>query len=159
MDATAAVGAFNINNDKPATVLPILSDNTQVWDDGTYTGAGLTWSAAGKSDDAGNGPFTSNPQTTSGTLTFDSAIGGPFVISLKGSNTFSLYYFDASFANVTSIDFDMIGAAQNKQGKSQDLSHASLFTAGGKPTGVPSPTAALAGLGLLGLIASRRRRG
>lgn len=33
------------------------------------------------------------------------------------------------------------------------------FVTGGTPTGIPSPTAALAGLGLLGLIAARRRRG
>ena len=46
--------------------------------------------------------------------------------------------------------------------------HAQAFASGGSesfvstphtpPTGVPSPTAALAGMGLLGLIASRRRR-
>lgn len=123
--------------------LPLLNDDDVFGD--------IDWTNAGKSDDSGNGPFTSNPGGTTGTLTFDSPQSGPFVISLKGSRQFTLYYF-ADAVDVDCIDFTMIDKA--------GLSHASLFVAGGTPpTGIPSPTAALAGLGLLGFIGARRRRG
>ena len=154
--ASAGISCFNISdadtiygpvtgNDAGAKdkALPLLNDDDVFGD--------LDWTSLGKSDDGGNGPFTSNPGGTTGTLTLDNKLSGPFVISLKGSNQFTLYYF-ADAVDVECIDFTMIDKA--------GLSHASLFTAQGTPTtGVPSPTAALAGLGLLGLIASRRRRG
>ena len=50
----------------------------------------------GKSDDAGNGPFTSNPGGTSGTLTFDTPITGWFVIGLKAATNYSYYLFEAN---------------------------------------------------------------
>lgn len=155
-NATAAYGHVD-GNDKTAIVLGLLND-------ADVFGSEYTWSDAGKSDGGGNGPFTSNPQSTTGKLTFDNPTSGPFVISLKAANYFSLYYFDASFVDATSVMFNTIGTSQNKQGKAQDLSHASLFVAKAgdtppPPTGVPSPTAALAGLGLLGMLAARRRRG
>lgn len=153
LNATAAYGNVS-GNDKPADVYALINASGA-----DVFGTGLTWSLAGKSDDGGNGPFTSNPETTAGKLTFDSPATGAFVLSLKASNYFSLYYFDASFAGTTSIDFNTIGTSTNNKGKAQGLSHASLFTANGTPTtAVPSPTAAIAGLGLMGLLVSRRRR-
>jgi len=162
LGATAVIGPID-GNDKPTgkpgsiAAIDLLNGDGSGWTGSFDTG--LDWSFEGSSDDSAGGPFTGNVESNAGTLTFDTPMTGAFAISLKAANFYSLYYFDASFAGTTSIDFDTIGTATNPQGKAQDLSHASLFTAGGTPpTGVPSPTAALAGLGLMGLLVSRRRR-
>lgn len=113
-----------------------------------------TWTFVGKSDDANNGPFTGNPGTTSGTLTFDSPISGNFAIALKASNSFSLYVWQG-VSGVTSIDFSTMGTALNPQGRPQALSHATLYVGA-----IPEPgTYALmfAGLGVVGLMARRRK--
>jgi hypothetical protein len=119
---------------------------------------GSTFTYVGKSDDAGNGPFTSNPAVNmGGTLTFDSAISGMFVIGLKAANNYSYYLFDA-VSPVTSLTFNSTaGVAVNVRGIPQDLSHANLYIT----TAVPEPETyalMLAGLGVVGFMAKRRRR-
>jgi hypothetical protein len=148
VNATACSGAWDGNDS---------NQQADVFAELQLLSGGLTgWSVAGKSDDAGFGPFTSNPMTTAGTLTFDSPIAGPFAISLKASNQFSLYYYDASHTSVASLLFNTIGSGVNDQGNAQDLSHASLYV-----TPIPEPeifAMMMAGLGLMGFIARRRKQ-
>ena len=121
----------------------------------SVVGAGATYTWLGKSDDAGSGPFASNPTTTGGTLTFDTAQTGFFAVSLKAGNAFSVYLFDGGAAGLTSIDFTTLGVQVNGQGNAADLSHAALISV----TPVPEPTALalmLAGLGGIGAVVRRR---
>ena len=143
---TACSGAW-VGNVNPSSAAAV---SAQIFSD-----FGLTASFFGKSDDAGNGPFTSNPSTTSGTLTFDSARLGFFVIGLKSSTNFSLYEFNGGSLGISSIKFDTFGVGVNKNGKSQDLSHAALYAV----TVVPEPESyalMLAGLAGIGFVARRR---
>ncbi len=124
-----------------------------------HTYFGNLWTYQGKSDDAGNGPFTANPNTVSaGTLTFDSAVTGLFVIGLKASSTYSFYEFNGGTRGITSLQFSTRGTAQNSQGDAQALSHAALYL--DPPSDVvPEPSTYMmmaAGLAGLGLVARRR---
>lgn len=111
---------------------------------------GADWTYLGKSDDASS-PFSNNPMTSSGTLTLTTPVSGNLVLSLKSSNDYSVYAF-ADVTNATSFDFEI----------PQGLSHAALYQGTSGP--VTSPTlpepasAAIFGaLGLIGLVARRRR--
>ncbi|WP_145445515.1 PEP-CTERM sorting domain-containing protein [Mucisphaera calidilacus] len=151
-DATDAAGPFSGNDNGSLTDAFLNS---------TF-GTNYDWTWQGKSDDGGFGPFTSNPDTTNGTLTLDDAISGPFILSLKAANSYSLYYFDDTFIGLTSFDFTTLGVSQNKQGKAQDLSHAGIYAApppqaSPGPVPAPTPNAAAAGLAILGLGGLRRR--
>lgn len=160
MSATAAYGSVAGNDTGSGNAaLNLLNDSGS-----DVFNLDLDWTLVGKSDDGGNGPFTSNPEVNDGALTFDTPMDGPFVISIKSSTYFSLYYFDDSFSGVSSLDFVTLGVAFNgNNGKGKDLSHASLFKADGLPSpgptpgAVPTPAAFGAGLVLLGLGAMRRR--
>lgn len=155
LGATQVFGPVS-GNDKPTAAINLLND--QAFGGTDVFNLNLEWDFAGSSDSANGGPFTGNVETNTGTLTFDNPMTGAFAITLKSANFFSLYYFDASFAGTTSIDFNTIGVSE-KNGKGRGLSHASLFTPKDTPpTGIPSPSAAIAGLALLGVIAGRRRR-
>ena len=142
-------GSFDGNNmNQEADVLAFISSE---W--------GQTFTFQGSSDGPANGPFTSNPNGTTGTLTFDSAMDGPFVLALKASNQFSLYYFDGSGPAIGSIDYSTLGVSVNKQGMPQGLSHASIY-AGDLVPSIPEPETyalMLAGLGIVGFMARRRR--
>jgi hypothetical protein len=112
----------------------------------------------GASDDVGNGPFTSNPGGLSGTLSFDSSIDGPFVLSLKAGNAFSLFYFDGAGAPISSIDFNTQGVSVNSNEVGNGLSHASVYATQLVP-GIPEPQTLalmLAGLAAFGFLAARR---
>ena len=66
---------------------------------------GGVWSLVGKSDDPAFGPFTSNPEVTAGTLTFDAPQSGVFAITLKTGNGYNAYLFDD---DVSSLSFSLI---------------------------------------------------
>lgn len=120
------------------------------------TAWGGTWRFAGKSNDSGNGPFSSNPQTAfGGVLDFDTPISGDFVIGLAAGNQFSYYRFQATGA-VASITFDTTeGVATTIQGNPLALSHAALYV-----SAVPEASSVammLAGLLSVCALAARRR--
>ena len=123
-------------------------------------GASFAW--LGKSDDAGSGPFVSSSTAASGTLTFDEAQTGLFAVSLKAGNAFSVYLFDGGDAGVQSINFSTLGVQVNGNGFGAGLSHAALIDVSGAVTPpIPEPQTyalMLAGLGLVGFVAARRRR-
>ena len=126
---------------------------------------GGTWSYLGASNSTGFGPFSAAPNgATSGTLSFDSAVSGRFVIGLKAANQYSYYFFDSA-SPISSLSFNTTaGVATNARGIAQNLSHAVLYTGSALPpiasaTPVPEPggwAMFAAGLGVLGLIARRR---
>lgn len=154
-------GAFR-GNDVPNNEAEALSIF-----DGLSTDLGFagTWTVdeADKSDSANNGVFTSNPETTLGTLNFDTTQFGLFGISLKASNAFSLYLFDGGTTGINSIDFSTIGTATNRRGQAQDLSHASFFAFTPDDPGdvdVPEPAtaAALGTFALLGLAMKKKTK-
>jgi len=96
----------------------------------------------------------SGPAGTSGSFAISPSVSGPFAIALKAANAFSLYYYDASVTNVSSLSFITNGVATNVHGIPQDLSHATLY----QPIPEPENYALmLAGLGVVGLIARRSK--
>ena len=120
------------------------------------TAWGGNWVFAGKSNDAGNGPFSSNPQTAfSGALVFDTPISGAFVIGLVAGAQFSFYRFQANTA-VASLTFDNTeGVATTVQGNPLALSHAALYVSAVPE--VNSSAMLLAGLLSMSALALRRR--
>ncbi|MDC8758460.1 PEP-CTERM sorting domain-containing protein [Janthinobacterium fluminis] len=92
-----------------------------------------------------------------GTISFDTAQAGVFVIGLKQANAFSLYRFDGSLVagGISSISYDSNGVKKNG---GTILSHAGFF--GSPVSAVPEADTyamLLAGLGMIGFIARRRK--
>ena len=150
--ATDCRGSFTGNINGDASEMAFLNAEWGALVGGTFT-------FEGKSDDANNGPFTGDPDTaTSGTLTFDQAITGWFVIGLKAANNYSYYLFNA-LSPVTSLTYDSTaGVAVNNSGIPQASSHGTLYA--GPVVAVPEPeTYALmmAGLAAVGFLSRRRK--
>jgi len=117
---------------------------------------GGSWAYIGRSDAAGNGPFTSNPQVAfSGLLGFDAPLLGDFVIGLQSGSQYSYYRFNAATA-LSSLTFSSTeGVATTPQGNPLELSHATLYV-----TAVPEPgQLPLLVAGLLAVGWTARRRG
>lgn len=118
-------------------------------------GSGMVWTWAGKSDDADSGPFAANADGSTGTLTFDTPMTGYFAISLKSSESFSMYLFNGGTTGISSIDYSTLGVSLNDRGTAQGLSHAALLVP------VPEPgtyALMLAGLVAVGYTARRRMK-
>lgn len=104
----------------------------------------------------------SNGGSTSGTLSLPS-VSGVFVLALKAANRFTLYEFDTGGATWTSLAFNTIGTSVNKNGKAQDLSHATVYI-GAAPTQPPTTTTpepvstTLLATGLIGIGGALRRK-
>lgn len=129
------------------------------------TAFGGNYTFYGYSNDANNGPFTGNPSTNNGTLTFDLPITGQFILGLKAGNSFSFYQF-TNQVNVTSVNFTTIGVQVNRNNVAAGLSHAALYVDPASGTVgitavVPEPSTyamMIAGLVAMGVVSRRRRK-
>ena len=116
------------------------------------------WVYQGKSDDLDFGPFTGNPETTQGILTFATPQTGLFVLGLKGGNSYSWYLFNGGADGIESLNFDTLGIQKGNRNPGPELSHANLYTA---HIAVPEPeqcAVIFGGLAAAGFILRRRRQ-
>jgi hypothetical protein len=117
---------------------------------------GSTWTWQGKSDDAGSGPFAASYSgLTSGTLVFDSAVKGLFVLAIKGGPDYSYYEFNGGSGGITSLKFDTLGIVKGSGAPGPGLSHFGLYTA--VVPELEHYVMMLAGLGFVGIAVRRRK--
>ncbi len=164
VDATACVGELEIgdtewdyNNDVLGDGNPLLSELNNLFD------VNYDWTFVNKDENSGsNAGFDAFSTTKSGTWSVDSALDGPFAISLKAGTGFSVYLFDNLTQAVSSGTWSTLGI-ENDGGKQPNLSHISLFKTTTstctdcEPNPVPEPGLAI-GLGAMALGAIKARK-
>ena len=125
----------------------------------TLSGIEFTLSASGGT----SGTWTLSALDTNGPAYANLPLYMDFVAVLKASNGYAAYFFDDVEVG-GSNDGTWIIAFTNQGGQIPELSHLSLYTRLGADGGIPPIPEAetyammLAGLGLVGLMARRRRR-
>lgn len=124
--------------------------NEKINANGSTTGTdplGFNWANVGENQTSGQFNFS----------TFNSATTA-LVISLKSARDFSIYYIPVNALTGSTVNWNMLGVALNKNMKPQALSHASVyFNTVAPPTPVPTP-ALLPGLIGIGLAAMRKKK-
>lgn len=154
---TACLGAFTGNMDNQlGAIFSTMAKST------ANNGLGFSTSTYFSSENysvKGN-PFSQNEGSRDdGVINFDMALTGSFVLGLKQGNGFALYQFDASkvVGGISSILYDTNGVKTNG---GMGLSHAGFFGTPVMLTPVPEADTyamMLAGLGVLGFVARRRK--
>ncbi|MEO0487962.1 MAG: PEP-CTERM sorting domain-containing protein [Cyanobacteria bacterium J06659_2] len=125
--SSSCIGAFSGNDTGSGNAL-LNELETGVFD-------GITeWEILDKSD-SGSNQTTADNGSTSGNWNFNDSIEGPFVVSLKASNSWSAYYFD-TYESYTSLSgtFETVGVSTNGRGNPRALSHLTFARAVVTPT-------------------------
>lgn len=124
---------------------------TQVSD--LFTAGGYAYDPAmiyARSTDVGNGVFADSALDLS--INFQHPVAGAFVVGLKQATFYSFYLMNGGTTGISSIDFNTLGVTN--AGGGTGLSHAVFIGT------VPEPETyalMLAGLGLVGFMARRRK--
>lgn len=154
MGALACAGSFTGSNlGNAARLTAVLNQmNSSFTPNGPFTLVGST-------SDAGNGPFAAFTSNATGTLTFDAARTGWFVVTLATQDQFSMYLFNGGVTGISSINYTTAGTSLD-HGRPDRLVRASLYAGDPAPMNpVPEPsTYALLASGLAGIGAIARRR-
>lgn len=124
---------------------------TQVSD--LFTAGGFAYDPAmiyARSTDVGNGVFSDDALDMS--INFVNPVGGAFIVGLKQSTFYSFYLMNGGTTGISTINFNTLGVTD--KGNGAGLSHAVFIGT------VPEPETyalMLAGLGLVGFMARRRK--
>lgn len=156
----SCLGAFDGNMDGQKTLPGIFAMMAKSTAKGGFGFSTDTYFSSEQFGAAGN-PFAQNEgMQDDGFINFDTALTGSFVLGLKQGPGYSLYLFDGSkvAGGITGIAYDTLGVKTDKGGNGLGLSHAGFF--GAPVSAVPEADTyamLLAGLGMIGFVARRRK--